>query len=116
MFRWMGREDEKGKEKEMQERGGARRKEEKRNGRRKETEKLISFQKVMKPIVLFVLGGPGSGKGTQCARIIKEYGFVHLSAGDLLREEVKKKRGRESRGKKEKKRKKRETKRRNERE
>jgi UMP-CMP kinase len=35
-----------------------------------------------------VLGGPGSGKGTQCARIVEQYGFQHLSAGDLLREEV----------------------------
>ena len=33
-------------------------------------------------------GGPGSGKGTQCANIVRDYGFVHLSAGDLLREEV----------------------------
>lgn len=37
--------------------------------------------------VIFVLGGPGSGKGTQCANIVKDYGFKHLSAGDLLREE-----------------------------
>jgi len=37
------------------------------------------------PEVVFVLGGPGSGKGTQCARIVKEFGYVHLSAGDLLR-------------------------------
>src|SRR3954454_11697686 len=37
--------------------------------------------------VIFVLGGPGAGKGTQCARLVKEYGFVHLSAGDLLRDE-----------------------------
>ncbi|CAK4685845.1 hypothetical protein LEN26_001142 [Aphanomyces euteiches] len=37
--------------------------------------------------VLFVLGGPGSGKGTQCAKIVSQFGFVHLSAGDLLREE-----------------------------
>ncbi|KAF0690366.1 Aste57867_18201 [Aphanomyces stellatus] len=37
--------------------------------------------------VLFVLGGPGSGKGTQCAKIVAKFGFVHLSAGDLLREE-----------------------------
>ena len=35
----------------------------------------------------FVLGGPGSGKGTQCAKLVEEYGFVHLSAGDLLRAE-----------------------------
>jgi UMP-CMP kinase len=40
-----------------------------------------------KPQVLFVLGGPGAGKGTQCAKIVADYGFVHLSAGDLLREE-----------------------------
>lgn len=37
--------------------------------------------------VVFVLGGPGSGKGTQCAKLVKDYGFKHLSAGDLLREE-----------------------------
>ncbi|GAA5936449.1 hypothetical protein JCM10213_000322 [Rhodosporidiobolus nylandii] len=37
--------------------------------------------------VIFVLGGPGAGKGTQCARLVSDYGFVHLSAGDLLRAE-----------------------------
>ena len=37
--------------------------------------------------VLFVLGGPGAGKGTQCANLVKDYGFCHLSAGDLLRSE-----------------------------
>lgn len=38
--------------------------------------------------IFFVCGGPGSGKGTQCDKIVKEYGFTHLSSGDLLREEV----------------------------
>ncbi|KAJ3105463.1 bifunctional uridylate/adenylate kinase [Phlyctochytrium planicorne] len=37
--------------------------------------------------VVFVLGGPGAGKGTQCANLVRDYGFEHLSAGDLLREE-----------------------------
>ena len=36
-------------------------------------------------------GGPGSGKGTQCEKIVEKYGFCHLSTGDLLREEVKQK-------------------------
>jgi UMP-CMP kinase len=39
------------------------------------------------PTVIFVLGGPGAGKGTQCERLVKEFNCVHLSAGDLLRAE-----------------------------
>ncbi|KAG0629406.1 hypothetical protein M758_1G101400 [Ceratodon purpureus] len=35
-------------------------------------------------------GGPGSGKGTQCERIVRDFGFLHLSSGDLLRAEVSK--------------------------
>ena len=37
--------------------------------------------------VVYMLGGPGSGKGTQSAHLVRDYGFVHLSAGDLLRAE-----------------------------
>ncbi|XP_076951671.1 UMP-CMP kinase 3-like isoform X1 [Bidens hawaiensis] len=40
------------------------------------------------PKIVFVLGGPGSGKGTQCANIVEHFGYTHLSAGDLLRAEV----------------------------
>lgn len=40
-----------------------------------------------KPSVVFVLGGPGAGKGTQCAKIEEHFGFKHVSAGDCLREE-----------------------------
>ncbi|KAJ6832192.1 UMP-CMP kinase-like [Iris pallida] len=40
------------------------------------------------PFITFVLGGPGSGKGTQCAKIADTFGFAHLSAGDLLRKEM----------------------------
>jgi UMP-CMP kinase family protein len=39
------------------------------------------------PRVVFILGGPGSGKGTNCERLVKEFGYEHLSAGDLLRAE-----------------------------
>jgi adenylate kinase len=44
----------------------------------------------LKNLVL-VLGGPGSGKGTQCAKLAEKYSLVHISTGDLLREEVKNK-------------------------
>ena len=37
-------------------------------------------------IVLF--GPPGSGKGTQACKIIEKYNLVHISTGDLLRQEV----------------------------
>ena len=37
--------------------------------------------------VVFVLGGPGSGKGTQCALLSERLSWTHLSAGDLLRQE-----------------------------
>jgi len=41
------------------------------------------------PGVVFVLGGPGAGKGTQCGLIVEKCGYTHLSAGDLLRAERK---------------------------
>jgi len=37
-------------------------------------------------IVLF--GPPGSGKGTQSEKLIKKYKLVHLSTGDILRNEL----------------------------
>ncbi|GMJ05961.1 hypothetical protein like AT4G25280 [Hibiscus trionum] len=40
------------------------------------------------PFITFVLGGPGSGKGTQCIKIVETFGLRHLSAGDLLRREI----------------------------
>lgn len=40
------------------------------------------------PMIIFVLGGPGAGKGTQCDLLSRRIpGIFHLSAGDLLREE-----------------------------
>lgn len=40
-----------------------------------------------KPNVVFVLGGPGSGKGTMCSLAEAQLGWTHLSMGDLLRAE-----------------------------
>eukprot|EP00440_Ansanella_granifera_P066874 gb/GFBE01072523.1/.p1 GENE.gb/GFBE01072523.1/~~gb/GFBE01072523.1/.p1 ORF type:complete len:366 (+),score=94.02 gb/GFBE01072523.1/:1-1098(+) len=60
--------------------------------RRLNTEKSIEevwakIEPCFMPQVVFVLGGPGAGKGTQCAKLVESYGYHHLSAGDLLREE-----------------------------
>jgi UMP-CMP kinase len=41
--------------------------------------------------VVFVLGGPGAGKGTQSDLMLNEYPCVHLSAGQLLRDETSRK-------------------------
>lgn len=42
-----------------------------------------------KPNVVFVLGGPGTGKGTMCELAESQLGWTHLSTGDLLRAERK---------------------------
>uniref|UniRef100_A0A8C7I749 Cytidine/uridine monophosphate kinase 1 n=1 Tax=Oncorhynchus kisutch TaxID=8019 RepID=A0A8C7I749_ONCKI len=47
---------------------------------------LIDMKKAQ---VVFVLGGPGSGKGTQCVRIVESYGYTHLSFGQLIDNHIK---------------------------
>ena len=44
--------------------------------------------KIKNKKIILIVGGPGSGKGTQCEKIVAKYGFTHLSSGDLLRAEV----------------------------
>jgi adenylate kinase len=47
---------------------------------------LQVHSKKMLNIVLF--GPPGAGKGTQSENLIKTFGLVHLSTGDILRAEI----------------------------
>lgn len=38
---------------------------------------------------LVLFGGPGSGKGTQSAKLIDNYGLYHISTGEVLRDHIK---------------------------
>ena len=40
------------------------------------------------PLRVIITGAPASGKGTQCAAIVKNYRLVHLSTGDMLRKAI----------------------------
>ena len=42
----------------------------------------------MAAVRLVILGRQGSGKGTQCARLVEELGPLHISTGDMLRSAV----------------------------
>ncbi|MDE6803733.1 MAG: nucleoside monophosphate kinase, partial [Muribaculaceae bacterium] len=37
---------------------------------------------------LVLFGGPGSGKGTQSAKLIDKYGLYHISTGEVLRDHI----------------------------
>lgn len=37
---------------------------------------------------LVLFGAPGSGKGTQSAKLIDEYGLYHISTGEVLRDHI----------------------------
>ena len=39
---------------------------------------------------LVLIGAPGSGKGTQALKLVKSKNFLHLSTGDIFRENIKK--------------------------
>lgn len=51
----------------------------------------------VRPLLLraLIVGPPGSGKGTISSRIVKHFALKHLSSGDLLRDNMNKRTGRE---------------------
>jgi adenylate kinase family enzyme len=48
-----------------------------------------SYSKLKDAQVIFLIGGPGSGKGLLCRKLSQKYGFNHISTGDLFRREIK---------------------------
>lgn len=60
------------------------------NKKTSDTDSTTTSQPLPSCQVVFVLGGPGAGKGTQCQLLQERIGWIHLSAGDLLRAERKK--------------------------
>lgn len=45
---------------------------------------------LLRPIRILLLGAPGSGKGTQTSRLLKDFNqLAAISSGDLLRQNIK---------------------------
>lgn len=47
---------------------------------------LLAAAPAAAPLRLIIAGAPGSGKGEASKRLARDYGIVHVSSGDLLRE------------------------------
>ncbi len=56
-----------------------------------ENKPLVGPNEDAKWHIIFVLGSPGGGKGTQCDKIKEKYQIFHYSCGELLRQAVKEK-------------------------
>ncbi|KRF99040.1 uncharacterized protein Dwil_GK27584 [Drosophila willistoni] len=42
----------------------------------------------MAPPILWIIGGPSSGKGTQCEKIVGKYGFTHINPDEIVNREI----------------------------
>jgi len=51
-------------------------------------EVFIRTRRIFGPTCVFVLGGPGAGKSTQCNHIAQTFGYRHLSVKQLLQNEM----------------------------
>lgn len=51
--------------------------------------KSVEKTEAEKPLVIILLGAPGSGKGTQAVELSKSTHLPHISTGDLFREHIK---------------------------
>ena len=49
---------------------------------------LFGINKKLPMINLILFGPPGSGKGTQAAKLVEKFGLTHISTGDLFRYEL----------------------------
>ncbi|TRY55819.1 hypothetical protein DNTS_022300, partial [Danionella cerebrum] len=52
------------------------------------SEKARSIKHLQRKWDAFEIGGPGSGKGTQCLKIAERYSFEYVSVGELLRKKM----------------------------
>lgn len=50
---------------------------------------MLSKNTKKAPLILILLGAPGSGKGTQAQRLAQTYHIPHISTGDIFRDHIK---------------------------
>jgi len=49
---------------------------------------MLPMRSPIRSYTLLVMGAPGGGKGTVSKYLVRDFGFAHLSTGDLLRKSV----------------------------